>query len=356
MGDPREPPEGAPEGGSGSDDEFRSVVFDESFVRAARIQELSARERLGGTYRATRPRVGFGPFGTLPRQAVALLLVVFLAFAAAVYFGVSSPHRQAAPPYGNQLTTGLVALSPTAAVAAVADPSDPFAGLPAGYAEGATGLALPAGAATAHFTRTDVNRALSVVQRYLTASALAPATLVEGETGEVRTLVTPGEQEQYDQSVNSPRDDQHHAATGWLVRFDPGQVALAGDAVRTAGTVRIGEADSGTLEVTTDHTFVYAVRAAGTADGPVSLFSVRRELRFAFDRADLGADRLRLVDAVVQAGPTACGASMSGYLQPLLAGSTAAAPKAVDPGDRSRPAWQVCGVLGPLTVPPATGR
>ncbi|MFD0528272.1 hypothetical protein ACFQ1I_16215 [Kitasatospora arboriphila] len=143
MGDPREPPEGAPEGGSGSDDEFRSVVFDESFVRAARIQELSAQERLDGTYRATRPRVGLGPFGTLPRQAVALLLVVFLAFAAAVYFGVSSPHRQAAPPSGNQLTTSLVALSPTGPVAAVADPEHPFAALPAAYGEGTAGLALP---------------------------------------------------------------------------------------------------------------------------------------------------------------------------------------------------------------------
>ncbi|PBC79864.1 hypothetical protein BX265_4690 [Streptomyces sp. TLI_235] len=356
MGDPREPPEGAPEGGSGSDDEFRSVVFDESFVRAARIQELSAQERLGGTYRATRPRIGLGPFGTLPRQAVALLLVVFLAFAAAVYFGVSSPHRQTAPPSGNQLTTGLVALSPTGPVAAVVDPEHPFAALPAGYGEGTIGLALPAGAATAHFTRSDVNRALSVVQRYLTASALSPATLVQGDTAEARTLVTPGEQAQYDDSVNSPQDDQHHAATGWLVRFDPGQVALADDAVRTAGTVRVGEADSGTLEITTDHTFVYAVRAAGTADGPVSLFTVRRELRFDFDRLDLSSDRMRLVDAAVQAGPTACGTRMSGYLQPLLAGSTATAPQAVDPGDRSRPAWQVCGVLGPLTGPPAAGR
>ncbi|MFD0528271.1 hypothetical protein ACFQ1I_16210 [Kitasatospora arboriphila] len=78
----------------------------------------------------------------------------------------------------------------------------------------------------------------------------------------MRALVTPGEQAQYDDSVNTPQDDQHHAATGWLVRFDPGKVALAVDGVRTSGVVRVGEADSGTLEVTTDHTFVYAVRAA----------------------------------------------------------------------------------------------
>ncbi|WP_405013352.1 hypothetical protein [Kitasatospora sp. NBC_01539] len=351
MGDPREPPEGAPDGGSGSDDEFRSVVFDESFVRAARIQELSARERLAGTDRAIRTRIGLGPFGTLPRQAVALLLVVLLAFAAAVYFGVSAPHRQASPPFGHQLTTGLVALGPAAPVAAVPDPAHPFAALPAGYAEGAAGLALPAGSATAHFTRTEVGRALSVVHRYLVASALAPATLVRSGSAEARALLTPGEQGQYDESIRHPLDDRHHAATGWLVRFDPGQVALATDTVQAAGTVRIGEAGGDTLVIDTDHTFVYAVRAAGTAEGPVSLYTVRRDLRFEFDRLDLGSDRLRLVDAVVQAGPTACGAPMGGYLQPLLAGGGAAAAGAVDPGDRSRPAWQLCGVLGPITRP-----
>lgn len=351
MGDPREPPEGAPDGGSGNDDEFRSVVFDESFVRAARIQELSAQERLGGSSTVARPRVGFGVFGTLPRQAVALLLVVLMAFAAAVYFGVSAPHRDAAPPFGNQLTTALTALSPSGQVPAVSDPGRPFAGLPAEYRDGSEGLALPDGSATGHFTRTEVGRALSVVQRYLVASALAPATLVRSETGQARTLVTAGEQSRYDESVARPRDDQHHAATGWLVRFDPGQVTLASDTVKAAGTVRIGESAADVLEITTDHTFVYALRPAGTGDGPVSLFTVRRELRFSFDRLDLAADRLRLVDAVVQAGPTSCGAPMAGYLQPLLAGASATAAGAVDPGDRSRPAWQLCGVLGPSVLP-----
>ncbi|MDR3036349.1 MAG: hypothetical protein LBV78_25185, partial [Kitasatospora sp.] len=69
MGDPREPPGGTPEGGS-NDDEFRSVVFDESFVKAARIQEYSARERQDD---ATRPvRIRHVLPGGLARQAVAL--------------------------------------------------------------------------------------------------------------------------------------------------------------------------------------------------------------------------------------------------------------------------------------------
>ncbi|MDH6578706.1 hypothetical protein [Kitasatospora sp. MAP5-34] len=354
MGDPREPPEGTPDG-AGNDDEYGAVVFDESFVRAARIQELSARERLGGQYtRAVRPRIFFGPLGTLPRQAVVLLLLVAMAFAAAVYFGVSSPRRLSAQPTGNQLTVSLVALAPSSPVTAVPDTKNPFARLPAGYADGAAGLGVPAASATAHFTKPEVAKALNTAQQFLVASALTPAELVQGETSVVRTLITPGEQAQYDQSIADPRDDQHHAATGWLVRFDPGQVALAAGNVKVAGSMQVTEADSGTLEITTDHTFVYALRPAGTdGSAPVDLFSVRRELRFEFDRTDLGAGRARLVDSVVQAGPTACGSRQADYLQPVLAAPAPVPPAspapAVSPGDHSRPAWQLCGTLGSIT-------
>ncbi|MEV6978027.1 hypothetical protein [Kitasatospora sp. NPDC093806] len=355
MGDPREPPEGAPEGGSGNDDEYRSVVFDESFVRAARIQELSARERLSGSFgRATRPRVRLGPLGTVPRQALALLLVILLAFGAAVYFGVSSPTRPTARPEGSQLTVSLVALSPASAVRAVADPAAPFVGLPPGYSDGAIGLGTPTGAATEHFSRVEVTKALDTVQRYLVASSLAPAVLVQGATAEVRAFVTPGEQAQFDASVVQPTDDRHHALTGWLVRFDPAQVALAADTVKVAGAMRIDEADGSTLQITTDHTFVYALKAAGAPAGaPVTLETVRRQLTFQFDRIDLASAQLRLVDSVLQAGPVPCDGSLAGLVQPVLAGGAEAGagapatpgPAAVDPGNHARPAWQVCGVL-----------
>ncbi|MFI9325931.1 hypothetical protein ACIGZJ_00110 [Kitasatospora sp. NPDC052868] len=350
MGDPREPPEGAPDGGSGNDDEYRSVVFDESFVRAARIQELSASERLSGSFgRATRPRVRLGPLGTVPRQALALLMLILVAFGAAVYFGVSSPNRQAARPEGSQLTVSLVALSPASAVRPAGDPAHPFAGLPPGYSDGAIGLGTPSGTATAHFSRVEVTKALDTVQRYLVASSLAPSTLIQGATAEVRSFVTPGEQAQFDDSVTQPVDDRHHALTGWLVRFDPAQVALAADSVKVAGAMRIDEADGGTLQITTDHTFVYALKPAGAPSGaPVTVETVRRQLTFEFDRVDLATAQLRLVDSVLQAGPAPCTVSMAGFLQPVLAGPDGTpppAPPAVDPGNHARPAWQVCGVL-----------
>ncbi|MGW4378563.1 SCO2583 family membrane protein [Kitasatospora sp. NPDC004531] len=352
MGDRREPPGGTPDDGS-NDDEFRSVVFDESFVKAARIQELSAQERLAGAFgRATRMR-GWGWFGSLPRQAVILLLLVTMAFAAAVYFGVSSPHGQVAPPSGAQLTVAVAPLSPSGTVGAVRDPVHPFAALPPGYADGRAGFGMPAASSTAHFGGTDVQRALDAAEHYLVVSELAPATLTANETGQVRALLTTGELAQYDDSVDAPRDDQHHAATGWMVRFDPGQVALATDTVKVAGSVQVGELDSGTLEITADHTLIYALRPAGTTSDPsVTLYAVRREVRIEVDRADLDAGRVRVVDSAVQAGPTACGAVQSDYLQPVLAtagGVNPSTPPAVNPADHSRPAWQSCGVLGPIT-------
>ncbi|GAA1155766.1 hypothetical protein F4556_004840 [Kitasatospora gansuensis] len=341
MGDPVEPPEGTPDGGSGNEDEYRSVVFDESFVRAARIQELSARERLGGNYpRAVRRR---GLFGSLSRQALALLLLVVLAFAAAVYFGISSPQSQSGRPSGSQLTVSLVALAPSSAVTPVDDPNAPFAGLPASYRDGIVGLGTPGGSATTHFTRAEVIRALDTVQRYLNASSLAPGTLVRGETADARRLITPGQQTQYDQSMATPSDDQHHEATGWLVRFDPGKVALAVDTVKAVGAMTIDEAGAGVLVVDTDHTFVYALRPAEAPGGPVTLHTVRRALRFEFDRADLAAGRLRLVDSVVQTGPTPCNSRLAAYLQPILTGTTP--PAVTDPGDHSRSAWAICAVL-----------
>ncbi|MFF4651908.1 hypothetical protein [Streptomyces sp. NPDC001380] len=467
MGGREEPPEGAPEGAPGGDDEFRSVVFDESFVRAARIRELSARERLGF---ADRRPSGRGPRSAalLPRQAFALMLLIAVAFAAAVYMGVRHPYRQ--PERSRTLlTTTVVPLAPRSAPRAAGGSTTdgPFARFDrrtdgAGFADGMVGLTLPAPTATKRFPEEQVTRALAAVQQFLFASSLDSKVLVEGGTGAVRDLLVPAQRAQFDDSVGNPRDDLHHAATGWMVRFDPAQVTLAVSKVKVTGTMSFRDADDDTLEVLTDHTFVYALQAAprtgpsspadgtaasvpgpagptvlgptasgptasgspasgptaapaapggtatalpgGTAPGqgpsaagspasgspvsgspvsgspvsgspvsgspsatpttvfdpdqlsvpgaPVTLFTVRRELRFRFDRDDIAASQVRLVDSVVQAGPMACDADTSRYLRPVLAGQPAAGAAAgpaagIDPLDRlHRPAWQVCGVLG----------
>src|SRR5882757_5622674 len=105
------PPEGTPDGTpGGSDDEYRSVVFDESFVKAARIQEFSARERLDGAARAVRIRHVL-PRG-LARQATALVLLIVLAFGFAIYMGIRHPYKANAPGASQQLRVALIPLVP----------------------------------------------------------------------------------------------------------------------------------------------------------------------------------------------------------------------------------------------------
>lgn len=385
-----------PEGVPGGDDEFRSVVFDESFVRAARIQELSARERMNAAAHPVRPRARSA--AALPRQALALMLLIAMAFAAAVYLGIRHPYRETVNG-GTELSMTVIPLVPGArgsaapgthaasattsapsspargssspasasasgSASATASPtpaagSDPFTGTAVqDYAVGEAGIGLPNGTRTAHFTADQVTRALGLVEQYLLDSSLLPDVLMGYSTGGVRDLLDPTEQAQFDDSMTRPRDDRRHEATGWLVRFDPRQVRLADDQVRVAGSVSFLDLGADTLQITSDHTFVYALRSASAANAPVLLFSVRREISYRFSHGDIAGSRLQLADSVTQAGPMSCEADTSSVLQPLFpapaasAGGSASAGAlaspstlAVDPLDRSRPAWQVCGVL-----------
>jgi hypothetical protein len=273
MGGRAEPPEGAPEGDSGGEEEYRSVVFDESFVRAARIQELSAQERMSSGTRPIRRR-GIRN-GGLPRQALALMLLVSLAFAAAVYMGTRHPYPEAATSSSATLTMSVIPLapgaegiptigpspSPTASATAAgttpgstgsasggsttASPSPsasntdswPFAGtVPYDsymMVVGKAGFQLPMPHHTADFSRDQVLHALAIVANYLNTSSLTPAVLTGGDTEAVRDWLAPGQYQQFDQSVTSPQDDQEHDATGWMVRFDPSKVRLASTDVLT---------------------------------------------------------------------------------------------------------------------------
>ncbi|GGZ74689.1 hypothetical protein [Streptomyces subrutilus] len=373
MAVPGDPPNGTPEGIGGGDDEFRSdeyrsVVFDEDFVRAARIQEFSAQERMGEHARAVRSRSvwsggGAGPRGGRPgrgaRQGRFLVLFIAVAFAAAVYLGLRSPY--AAPPEATAqpLASTVVPLAPAGAVPG-GPPAELYAQSPAAdYRVGAAGITLPAVRHTPHFTDGQVLTALSIAKDYLVQSSLDPDVLTGAATRPVRVLLDPDQLAQFDRSMTLPSGDGRHAATGWLVRFDPGTAVVADSRVRVSGTLAFEETAPGVLEVTTDHTFVYAVRPAtgapAAADG-ASLFTVRRELRLRFDREDLGARRAELASAYVMAGPQDCSADPAAGFRPLLAGAgpTTAGPAASDPYASGHPR-RAAGLCGVLATPEAPG-
>ncbi|MET9483442.1 hypothetical protein [Streptomyces sp. NPDC006638] len=355
-----EPPEGAPEGSPNGDDEYRSVVFDESFIRAARLQEYSARERLGGDHahaavRSLPPKhVRRGRrrgFLHGPRQALVLLLVVALAFGTAIYLGVRSPYRPSTHGTAEALRMTVIPLAPAGRVPG-GTPDDLFAHSPAAqFRAGAAGITLPGVRGTRSFTESQVVAALTTVKDYLVASSLDPDVLAGRTVRPVRALLDPDQLTQFDRSFSAPADDGRHVPAGWLVRFDPAKVAPAADEVRVHGTLRVEETGPGILEVSSDHTFVYALRPAASSAVPVrdaSLFTVRRELRFRFDQNDLAKHQAELLLSQAQVGPQACSAAPPRTLRPLLAGArttVAERPPGTNPFATGPIGTGLCGML-----------
>ncbi|MFC9845105.1 hypothetical protein ACFWFF_29710 [Streptomyces sp. NPDC060223] len=352
MGGPGDPPEGTPEGApAGGEDEYRSVVFDESFVRAARLQEFSAQERIADHAPAVRrrPPRRHG----LSRQALILVLLITVAFGTAIYMGVRHPYQTpvALPPEPLRMT--VIPLAPQTVVPGAARPEDLYANSPAAqFRIGAEGITLPASRRTAHFSDSQVVTALTTVKDYLVESSLDPEVLTGGATRPVRILLDPQQLDQFDQSFARPTADGRHAPTGWLVRFDP-TVQLADTKIRVQGSLQAAEFDSNTLEVIADHTLVYALKPTGSDEkAAASLFTVRRELHFRFDRDDLRMHQAELVVSYVQAGPLACSEDSVDQLRPLLAGQTAKAggPAGTDPYATGS-ATALCGSLATSAQP-----
>ncbi|MFG2883368.1 hypothetical protein ACGFYV_13890 [Streptomyces sp. NPDC048297] len=320
-----DPPEGTPEGGpGGADDEYRSVVFDESFVRAARLQEYSAEERMADHAPAVRRRPPLRR--GLTWQLLILAMLIAVAFVTAIYMGVRHPYG---PPQTGPSTEPLrmtvIPLAPQGKVSGAADAGTLYRHSPAAQFEvGAAGIPLPAARSTAHFSDSQVTAALSIARNYLVRSSLDPGVLTGRQVRPARALLDAGQLDQFDQSFDHPTADGRHAPTGWLVRLDPSRAELADDRIRVLGTLQATETDSATLEIGSDSTFVYALRAVGAGDhSPVSLFTVRRTLTFRFDEDDLRVGQTQLVSSYAQAGPLSCAEDSVSYLRPLLSGQSA---------------------------------
>ncbi|CAL9316187.1 hypothetical protein SUDANB51_02728 [Streptomyces sp. enrichment culture] len=291
----------------------------------------------------------------LSRQALVLVLLIAIAFGTAIYMGVRHPYQTptASEPV-EPLRMTVIPLAPEGKVPGTADPAYLYEHSPAAqFKTGAEGVPLPASRRTAHFSDSQVVSALTTAKDYIVRSALDPEVLTGGEVRAVRVLLDPDQLDQFDQSFSRPTADGRHAPTGWLVRFDPSRAELADRRVRVQGTLQAAEADSSTLEVTADHTFVYALRPAGAGDeAEVSLFTVRRELHFRFDRDDLRLHQAQLVVSYVQAGPLSCAEDSTNHLRPLLAGQTAkeGGPAGTDPYATGS-ATALCGSLATSAQP-----
>ncbi|AXK33713.1 hypothetical protein DVA86_14665 [Streptomyces armeniacus] len=368
MAGREEPPQGPPEGSpGGGDDEYGSLVFDESFVEAARLQEFSAQERLEDEEHAavrSRPAraVGKGISGfSASRQGIVLVLLILIAFGTAIYMGIQNPYPSPSGGPTEPMRLTMLPLAPRGEVPG-STPGDLFEHSPAAqFRTGAEGVTLPSAHGSEHFSESQVLAALTGAKDYVVASSLDPAVLTGNAARSVRILLDPAQLEQFDQSIERPRSDGQHAATGWMVRFDPSKVALADRDIRVNGTLAVEETGPNALEVTADHVFVYALRPAGAGEGEkaaesASLFTVRREMRFHFERDDLRDHQLHVEQAAVRAGPMACTSDPAETLTPLLAGERAEddGPAGTDPYARGPGRGSLCGVLSESAQPNPT--
>ena len=101
--------------------------------------------------------------------------------------------------------------------------------------------------------------ALTTAKDYLVRSSLYPEVIGSQDVRAVRVMLDGNQLDQFDQSFARPTADGRHQPTGWLVRFDLSRAELADPRIRVEGTLQAAETDSATLEVTADHTFVYAL-------------------------------------------------------------------------------------------------
>jgi hypothetical protein len=358
-----DPPEGTPGGAPGAgDEEYQSTVFDESFVKAARLQEFSAQQRLEDHTEAVRSRSpDSGARGSgmrvVPKQGIALALIILMAFAAAIYLGSNNPYgtgdsTAVEPPAGV-----VVPLAPEGEVPGSADTEALYESSPAqDFGTGAGGVHLPDPRPTPHFTSEQVLTALTLAKEYVVASALSPDVITGDTYLPVRELLGPEQQRQFDRAMAG--SDAHSTATDWLVRFDadPARqpVAMADPLPRVDGRFTFSEASDDVLRVTGRHVLVYAVRPAGEPDGAAALFVVEREVRLQFGADGLRERHVVLRQADVLAGPMDCAAETAAALDPLLAGERATHPpadQATDPYAADPAGRAVCGTLAADALP-----
>jgi hypothetical protein len=330
---PAPPPAGDdPSRGSDENPGIPDEVWDrflddsEERIRACAPREPSAHAR--GTAGLPRPRGGRGgPGGWLRTLLRPVLVVTVVAALATLTLDPSMALSWVDRAAGR--TGHAAGGTPSGSPAVLGRRADPFAGSPArSWADGADGIAVPAARAAGGLSRRQVAEALRRTKDYLLAANLDPATLRGGWPGRAIALIDPLDTAQtaaFTRALRSP--DAAHDPLGYVTRYNPAQLRLAGPVVKVRGAMTYVAGSRGSVEIRTDFSFVYPFTRAGGGDR-VSRSVVRQVLLLrAYDAARTGATpgTLWLTESDGYHFNSACGVD-DGYLHPdFTAGRTAGA-------------------------------
>lgn len=220
---------------------------------------------------------------------------------------------------------------------------EPFAGSPAlRWADGEDGIVLPEAKAVGAVSASRVKQALTLTKKLLVSANLDPKTL-RGERPEAAFSVLDPKQpdliSHLGTALRSPSEKKDPVTL--FSRFDPDEIRLVGNVVKTRGHMTFKKGAHGGVAVRADYTFVYPVsRADGSTE--VTRTIVRRVIETELAdpaRYRVTEGRLLVVEYDQNIGNSACFV-YDGYLHPVFSSSASARPDpsgpAVDPYDRSR--------------------
>ncbi|MEV6478702.1 hypothetical protein [Streptomyces sp. NPDC051576] len=267
-------------------------------------------------------------------------------------FGKSGADKGTSDAAGTPLAPETAA--PTAAPSAV-DPEiptldRPFAGSPAvNWADGKAGIVLPKATAIGTFSKDRVQLALQQAQKLLVDANLAPKTLRGDRPTAALSVLDPkqpGMLDRLNTSLSTPAES--HDPLLLFSRFDPKEVRLVGDVVKTRGRITFKKSEHSGVAIHADYTFVYpVVRTDGSTE--VTRTIVRRVLDLELldpARYQVTSGRLSVVNYDSDFGNTAC-RIYDGYFHPDFpsAEPTGASPTGptTDPYDRSKDLGQEQG-------------
>ncbi|MEW1643242.1 hypothetical protein [Streptomyces sp. NPDC091219] len=240
--------------------------------------------------------------------------------------------------------------APTAAPSAV-DPETPtldrpFAGSPAlSWADGAAGIVLPPAKAVGAFSKERVQLALRQTRKLLVDANLNPKTLAGARPAVALSVLDPeqpGMIEELNTSLKTP--GKAHDPLHLFSRFDPEDVRLVGDVVKTRGRITFEEGEHSGLLIHTDYTFVYpVVRTNGSTE--VTRTIVRRVIDLELldpARYQVTSGRISVNRYNSDFGNSACDV-YDGYFHPEFSSPSASEPTGpepsgptTDPYDRSK--------------------
>lgn len=256
-------------------------------------------------------------------------------------FGTGGPETAAASPLPAETA------APTAPPAA-ADPETPtldrpFAGSPAlRWADGEAGITLPKATPVGTLSKAQVEQALRQTRNLLVDANLDPATL-RGERPETALgAIEPGQTDLLgllNTSLRTP--DENHDPLTMFSRFDPAEVRLVGDVVKTRGRMTFKPGEHASVAVHADYTFVYPlVQTNGSPE--VTRTIVRRVLDLELSdpaKYQVTPGKITVLRYDQEIGNSACDV-YDGYLHPDFSTTepTGAPPSGptTDPYDRSQ--------------------